>query len=69
MRLKDLSGILRSPRGSITSCIVFDVERCKDLSKGCSPEYACKAYGSYEIASINVLYEDGHPYLLLNIHE
>lgn len=52
MKLKSLSTVLYSSRGSIQSAIVYDLSANKDLEHGCSVDYAVKHYGDSEVKQI-----------------
>ena len=52
MKLKDLSCVLYSTRGSVQFAIVYDQEKNADLISGCSIDHAVKEYGDREIKRI-----------------
>lgn len=52
MKLKDLSGIIRSTTGSLQFVIVYDITTNTDLENDCSAEYAMKTYGDREVQRI-----------------
>ena len=52
MKLKDLSSVLYSTRGSIQHAIVYDQEKNADIESGCSIDHAVEKYGERELKHI-----------------
>ncbi len=52
MKLKDLSTVLRSNRGSVQFAIVYDSKTNTDIEQGCSIEYAVAHHGDKEVRRI-----------------
>ena len=67
MKLEALKDILKSPRGSIQFCIVYDRETDLDLAYGCSVEYAVKTYGDCIVKNISSVLEEEMAYILITI--
>ena len=67
MKLEALKDILKSPRGSIQSCIVYERETDLDLAYGCSVEYAVKTYGDRIVKNITSLLENGEVFTLITV--
>lgn len=53
MKLKELKDILRSPAMRVQSVIVYSSTLAVICNRGCSIEYAIKAYGECEVERIS----------------
>lgn len=52
MKLKELKPVLRSNRGGVQFCIVYDQALNVDIETGCSVEYAVEKYGERTVYRI-----------------
>lgn len=58
MTLTSLKSILYSTRGTIQSCVVYDMDNNIDLLDGCSIEHAIQQYGEAEVKHIQAYNND-----------
>lgn len=55
MKIKDLTPVLYSTRGSVQFAVVYDQEQNCDIASGCSIDHAVKEYGERELKRIEAV--------------